>query len=267
MQLAALALPADPPRFAFVPDATAMQQQEAGAARRRAVAPIESRDAFRRGADERLVAVGVFGRGVGPVGDQREMQIAFRAREVMDLQPLDLLVDGLQRRQQRRHRDERAQMRGNAVAQLQSRAEASRRNRRLTPRLTSATAASMAGIAPRTPSRPRTARPSPGRGETRAAARQEGSRRREQSPSHSRRCQAPVAAGAGHLSQRRAISRSPPQSRGGRPQADDSPDRRRRVLARPSEPACRFATRRETRRAMSSSVRFEPRASSSIALR
>ena len=36
MQLAALALPADPPSFAFVPDPPAMEQQEAVAAGRRA---------------------------------------------------------------------------------------------------------------------------------------------------------------------------------------------------------------------------------------
>ena len=62
VQLAALALPADPPPFAFVPDATAMQQQEARAARRRTIAQIETRDAFRRRGDERRVALGVFGR-------------------------------------------------------------------------------------------------------------------------------------------------------------------------------------------------------------
>ena len=63
VQLAALALPADPPRFAFVPDATAMQQQKAVAARRRAIAPIETRDAFRRRGDQRRVALGVLGCG------------------------------------------------------------------------------------------------------------------------------------------------------------------------------------------------------------
>ena len=121
VQLAALALPADPPRFAFVPDAPAVQKQEARSAWRRAVAQIETRDAVRRRGDERRVAVGVLGRGVGPVGHQREMKIALRARKVVDLEPFDLLFDRLRRVEQRRHGDERAQMRGNAVAQLQSR--------------------------------------------------------------------------------------------------------------------------------------------------
>ena len=123
VQLAALALPADPAPFAFVPDAPAMEQQEAVAARRRAVALVEPGDALRCSREESGVALEVLGRSIGPVGEQREMQIAFRAGEVMDFQPLDLLLDRRVRRQQRRHRDERAQMRGHAVAQLQGRQE------------------------------------------------------------------------------------------------------------------------------------------------
>ena len=68
------------------------------------------------------------------------MKIAFRAGEIVDLQPLDLLLDRLRRREQRRHRDERAQVRGNAVAQLQSAAAASRRTAASRLRFTSATA-------------------------------------------------------------------------------------------------------------------------------
>ena len=93
MQLAALALPADPPRFAFIPDAAAVQKEEAGSARRRAIAAIEARDPFRRDRDQRCVALGMFGRGVGPIGHQRKMQIAFRAREVMNFETLDQLFD------------------------------------------------------------------------------------------------------------------------------------------------------------------------------
>ena len=37
----------------------------------------------------------MFVSGVGPVGQQREMQIAFRAGKMVDLQPLDLLLDRL----------------------------------------------------------------------------------------------------------------------------------------------------------------------------
>ena len=68
VQLAALALPADPSPFACVPDAPAMKQQKARAARRRAVAPVELGDAVRRSGEESLVALRVFGRAVHPVG-------------------------------------------------------------------------------------------------------------------------------------------------------------------------------------------------------
>ncbi len=49
------------------------------------------------------------------------MQVAFGTGEMVDFQPLDLLLDGVGRGQKRRHGDERAQMRGNAVGQLQGR--------------------------------------------------------------------------------------------------------------------------------------------------
>ena len=154
VQLAALALPADPPSFAFVPDPPAMQQQEAVAAGRRAVAPIEPRDALRRRGEQRRVALDVLGRGIGPVGEQREMKVAFRAREMVDLQPLDLLLD-------RRRASSAASAPRRACADAPARRRASSKagrsvapKPRVTPRLTSATAASMAGIAPRPASRP-----------------------------------------------------------------------------------------------------------------
>ena len=121
VQLAALAFPADPPRFACVPDPPAVEQQEAVAARRRAIAPVEPGDACYRRFQQRRVAVDMLGRGIEPVGEQSEMQIALRAREVVDLQTLDLLVDRRHRRQQRRHRDEGTQMRGHATAKFQGR--------------------------------------------------------------------------------------------------------------------------------------------------
>ena len=130
VQLAALAFPADPPRLAGVPDPLAVQQQEAVAAGRRTVAPIEPGDAGDRRFQQRRIAVDMLGRGIQPVGEQREMQVALRAGEVVDLQMLDLLLDRRRGGQQRRHRDERAQLRGHAVAQFQGgqqrRAEAAR---------------------------------------------------------------------------------------------------------------------------------------------
>ncbi len=119
VELAPLAFPPDPARFAFIPNPAPMQKKETGSARSRAIAQVEPRDAFCCRDDERRVACDPFGRGVGPVRHQREMQIALGARKVMDLKPLDQRFHAFQRREQRRHRDEGAQMRGNAVAQLQ----------------------------------------------------------------------------------------------------------------------------------------------------
>ena len=120
VELAALALPADPPSFAFVPDPPAVKQQKAFAAGSHAVPPVELRDALHCHGEESLVALGVLGLAIDPIGKEREMKFAFRAREVVDLQALDLLPDRLRRGQERRHRDERTQMRGNAVAKFQS---------------------------------------------------------------------------------------------------------------------------------------------------
>ena len=115
VELAALALPSDPPRFTFIPDAPPVQKEETRSARRRAIAQIETRDAVRRSGDERGVAVSVLGHGVGPIGQQREMQIAFRARKVVNLQPFDQVFDAFQRGEQRWHGDERAQIGGHPV--------------------------------------------------------------------------------------------------------------------------------------------------------
>ena len=119
VQLATLAFPADPPRLACVPDPLAMQQQETVAAGRRAVAPIEPGDASHRRLQQRCIAVDMLGRGVHPVGEQREMQLALRACEVVDLKMLDLPFDRRHGRQERRHRDERAKARGHASAKVQ----------------------------------------------------------------------------------------------------------------------------------------------------
>ena len=115
VELAALALPSDPPRFTLIPDAPPVQKEEARSAWRRAIAQIETRDAVRRSGDERSVAVGPLVRGVGPVGHQREMKIALRARKVVNLEPFDQVFDAFERGEQRWHGDERAQVRGDAI--------------------------------------------------------------------------------------------------------------------------------------------------------
>ncbi len=93
VQLAALAFPADPARLAGVPDALAMQQQEAVATGRRAIAPIEPGNAGDRRIQQRRIAVDMLCRGIQPVGEQSEMQVTLRTGEVVDLQVLDLRLD------------------------------------------------------------------------------------------------------------------------------------------------------------------------------
>ena len=121
MQLAALAFPTDPSCFACVPEPLAVKQQEAVATRRRAVALIEPGNPGNCRVQQRFITIDMLRRGIEPVGEESEMQFAFRARKVVDLQMLDLFLDRRGRRQHRRHRDKCAQMRGYAAAEFQSR--------------------------------------------------------------------------------------------------------------------------------------------------
>jgi hypothetical protein len=121
VELAALALPSDPAPLPFVPHAAAVEQEEALAAGGRPVAPVQLGDAFGRRLDERFIALDALLVGVGPVREQGEMQLVFRAREMVDLQALDLLFERLARRQQDRHGDQRAQLRRHAFAQREAR--------------------------------------------------------------------------------------------------------------------------------------------------
>ena len=255
VQLAALAFPADPPRFACVPDPPAMEQQEAVAAGRRAIALVEPGDAGCRRFQQCRVAVDMLGRGIDPVGEQSEMQIAFRAREVVDLQTLDLLLD-------RRRPSSAASAPRRACADARAR-------RRAVPRRAAASRRSRAsrrGSPARPPRRWRGSRP----------GRRAGSAMPRPSPSACSDEQrygeegrgdhgagADIAAdaersGSGVRARRAAAagSRSPPRTRGVRRREGDSRDRRgglpRRLAC--AHVAC-FAAR-TARAAMSSSVRF-----------
>ena len=106
-----------------------MQQQEARAARARGHSVVESCNAVARDGDQLLVAFGSLVVRVEPIGEQGEMQVAFRTGEMMDFQPLDLLLDVFGRGQKRRHGDQRAQMRGNAIRKLQARQQNRRGSR------------------------------------------------------------------------------------------------------------------------------------------
>ncbi len=66
-----------------------MQQQETIAAGRRAVAPVQLRHPVARRVHQRFVAIDVLAVGVGPIGEQGEVQVAGQAGQMMDFQPLD----------------------------------------------------------------------------------------------------------------------------------------------------------------------------------
>ena len=72
VQLAALALPADPPGLAAIPDAPAMQQEEARAIPHRPIQGVQPRNAGGCLAQKCIVAGCMLRFAVLPVGDQRE---------------------------------------------------------------------------------------------------------------------------------------------------------------------------------------------------
>ena len=76
-----------------------MEQQEAVAAGHGVVPLVQLCNALRCSGEESRVAFEVLGRCIDPVGKHREMKVALRASEMMDLQPLDLLLDRLVCRQ------------------------------------------------------------------------------------------------------------------------------------------------------------------------
>ncbi len=118
-ELAALALPPDPAPFAGVPHPAAVQQQEPVAGGRRTVFGVEPGDGVPRRRQQGVVALHMLARGVGPVGQQREIEFARRARQIMDLQASDLFVDGGRRGQQGGHGDQGAPSRRNLALQRQ----------------------------------------------------------------------------------------------------------------------------------------------------
>ena len=58
---------------------------------------------------QRSVACGVLRRRIGPVREQREVQLAVRGGEIVDLEALDVLLDCRARRQQCGHHDHRSE--------------------------------------------------------------------------------------------------------------------------------------------------------------
>ena len=86
-----------------------MQQQEAITRRARAVKTVQPRDTCHGNVEQRRVPRGVLARGVGPVRKQREVELAFGRRQVVNLEALELRFQRRARREKRGHDDHRPQ--------------------------------------------------------------------------------------------------------------------------------------------------------------
>ena len=161
------------------------RRRNRGPAGRGAIAQIESRNPFGRDSDQGFVAVRVFARGVGPIGHEREMHIAFRAREVMNLEAFDQLFYAVRARQQGGNGDQRAEIGGHAVNQVERRQKRRRKagvDSAIDERHRSVNGRNGAERAEEDES----GKADAGSEQRDAAARREGPRRRRKWPSHSR---------------------------------------------------------------------------------
>ena len=97
-----------------------MEEEDALAAPwRGAVAPVQPRDAVPRRRQRLVIARQGGRRRIEPVGENREPKIAVRIRQIVHLEPLDLLLDVPDVGQQHRHDDHGSQIGRHAVAQLE----------------------------------------------------------------------------------------------------------------------------------------------------
>ena len=160
MQLAALAFPADPPSLRLVPAAAAMEQEEASGARDAGIARVELGDAVGGRGQQVGILRRRLGHRVGPVGQQREVDLPRRIGKVMNLEPPDLLVDRGAGRQQDRDSDHGARFRRHPVGQRHAGNSVAPKPP-VTARLTSISAASIAGSRPMKAMIPRDHPPTP----------------------------------------------------------------------------------------------------------
>ena len=97
-----------------------MEEQEPGASPGGlAVALVEPVDRRRRRREELVVAGDVLGRGVEPVRQQGEPEIALAVPQVVDLQAADLGLDIRLAGEEHRHDDERPQPGRHAVVEVE----------------------------------------------------------------------------------------------------------------------------------------------------
>ena len=94
---------------------------EAGTRRSRTVLPVQAVYFRGRGLEDQRITLDRFGIGVHPVGQEGEIELLVLARQVVDLQAPHVLLHVRDRREQRRHHDERAKAGRHAVAQRQPR--------------------------------------------------------------------------------------------------------------------------------------------------
>ena len=94
-----------------------MQQYEPVACGGRSMQTVQSRNALGGDVEQCAVVGRVLGRRIDPVREQGKVQLVVPRGEIVDLEPLDVLLDGRASRQQRGHHDHGAQMRRDAIAQ------------------------------------------------------------------------------------------------------------------------------------------------------
>ena len=122
LQLAALALPADPALLGLAEAAAPVQQQKArGCARCGRVACVQRLHCGHGRRKQRRVGVGVLGIGIGRVGEQRELRVRFQVSQVMTLELARERLDALHAAHQGRHDDQHPVFGRDAVAQRQAR--------------------------------------------------------------------------------------------------------------------------------------------------
>jgi hypothetical protein len=110
LELAALALPADPALLALTPRATAMKKKEVPCS----VTAIQFLDPARHEVDKLRVLRHAFPRCVSKIGQERKAQIGIRVSEVTNFEAVKFVLDRVRSRQQHRHHHERAAIIWNA---------------------------------------------------------------------------------------------------------------------------------------------------------
>ena len=109
VQLAALALPAHPAILLLVEEATAMHEEKAWLVVA-GIMLVELGDFLARIFIDFHIRRGDFLLRIGPVTDQRKVDFTTRIGEIMNFQIANLLIDGITRGDEGRHRDQRARL-------------------------------------------------------------------------------------------------------------------------------------------------------------